>query len=240
MRQPIEEILLNQALDALKRTVPVKTKVETIDGRNLLGADTIVTFTIDNKTFEYLAEIKRTANETTQNQILMQKRRVPHLLFVTRYVNPRLAVDFVRGNVEYVDTAGNAFLHRPDLFIYIKGNKAPTLPRDITATKPFPPQALKVVFAFLCEKDLVDRTYREIAQETDVALGTVALVMKQLELLGFVINKKGNLDLINKAQLLNRWIVEYNVRLRPKLFIGRFRGEPGWWNHVQLPLNKGW
>ena len=62
---------------------------------------------------------------------------------------------------------------RPDIV------KAPPLKRT------FKPAGLKVIYGFLCNPGLENKTYREIAAETDVALGTVDWIMKELKELGF-------------------------------------------------------
>jgi hypothetical protein len=240
LQQGEERKLLEDAIRALQNAFPLEAKVETRIGLDFVKADAILKFTFEDKLIEYFAEVKQTANKALKNQFLIQKKRIPNLLLVTNHVNPDLAAEFAKENLEFIDAAGNAFLNRQGLFLFIKGNKPAKLPRDIQATKPFPPQALKVVFALLCEKELVEHPYRDIANRANVALGTVAYVMKKLELLGFLINRRGTLALMKKERLLQRWILEYNTRLRPKLFIGRYRAEPGWWNQAQLPFKQAW
>jgi len=187
-----------------------------------------------------VSEIKPAATETIKNQILIQKQRIPNLLLVTRYMNPTLADDFARDDVEFLDTAGNVFLHRLDFYVYVKGNKPAAVPRDLAPVRPFQPKGLKVVFALLCDNDLLNRTYREIAELTGVALGTLAFVIKDLQLLGFLIRKKRGNVLTNKAGLLKRWVAEFNERLRPKQFIVRYRADQDWWVNAKLPPNIAW
>ena len=241
MRTQIEErALLDQALEAFRRTVGATVKVEKLQNRNLAENVAILRFTVEDKKAEYVAEIKTVATRTTRMQMQILKQRTPRILLVTRYVNPLLAEDLMRDNIEYLDTAGNAFIRHPPLFIYVKGNKAPTTTRDVAATRVFLPKGLIVVFGLLCQKDFITRPYREIAEATGVALGTVAWLMRDLELLGFLIKRKGNVTLIHKDELLERWVAEYNERLRQKLLIGRYRGEQGWWKQEQFPVNKAW
>src|SRR4030067_958596 len=45
--------------------------------------------------------------------------------------------------------------------------------------------------------------------------------------------KKGN-KIIQKENLLQRWVDAYPERLRPKLVLGRFQGEKGWWQKKKL------
>jgi hypothetical protein len=54
------------------------------------------------------------------------------------------------------------------------------LSKPLFSKEPSSPQ-LKVIYGFLCNPGLENRTYREIAAETDVALGTVDWIMKELK-----------------------------------------------------------
>jgi hypothetical protein len=99
-----------------------------------------------------------------------------------------------------------------------------------------------MIYAFLCNPGLENKTYRKIAAETDVALGTVDWIMKELKELGFLLDmgKQGQ-KLIQKENLLQRWVTTYPEQLRPKQMLGRYRGEHGWWQQKRLdPLKAQW
>ncbi len=63
-----------------------------------------------------------------------------------------------------------------------------------------------------------------------MALGTVNWIMRELKELGYILDL-GNKGLIlaRKEELLQRWVTAYPDQLRPKQFLGRYRGEAGWW-----------
>jgi hypothetical protein len=89
---------------------------------------------------------------------------------------------------------------------------------------------------------LENRTYREIAAGTDVALGTVDWIIKELRELGFLLDMgKRGLRLLQKEKLLQRWVTAYPEQLRPKLTLGHFRGDPKWWRRKKLdPFKAQW
>ena len=70
---------------------------------------------------------------------------------------------------------------------------------------------------------------------TEVALGTVNGAIAELIQKGFILDrgKKGK-QLLKKKTLLDRWITAYPDYLKPKLLLGRFRGEGDWWKGVHL------
>ena len=93
--------------------------------------------------------------------------------------------------------------------------KAPDIGRAFKQT------GIRLLYVLLCNPGLENRTYRKIATDTDVALGMVNWVMRELKQLGFLLEVgKGRgreIRLINKERLLERWITAYAEQLRPKL-----------------------
>ena len=68
-----------------------------------------------------------------------------------------------------------------------------------------------------------------------MALGTVDWIIKELKELRFLLGMgKRGLRLIQKEKLLQRWVTAYPEQLRPKLTLGRFRGENEWWRQKTL------
>jgi hypothetical protein len=166
---------------------------------------------------------------------MRKEKYAQNLLLVTRYVNPQMAEELKTEGLEFMDAAGNAYVNQPPAYIYVKGNKPPD---GITPTRgkaTFKPTGLKVIYAFLCNPGLENKPYRDIAAQADVALGTVGWLMRELKERGFLMDmgKKGN-KIIQKENLLRRWVDAYPERLRPKLVLGRFQGEKGWWQKKKV------
>jgi hypothetical protein len=244
MEKMKEPEFLELALKALRKNLPVQAQIKTVKPlRDLrLRVDYLLRIVIKGKEIRYYAEIK--ANATKADKLLLMIRKGEFdqpLLLVTKYINTQLADELKQNGTEFIDTAGNAFLNQPPLYIFVKGNKP-----DIVKTPPpkrtFKPAGLRIIYAFLCNPGLENKTYREIAAETGVALGTVDWIMKELKGLWFLLDmgKRGQ-RLIQKENLLQRWVTAYPERLRPKLTLGRFRGEYGWWQQKTLdPFKAQW
>ncbi|GAG69256.1 unnamed protein product, partial [marine sediment metagenome] len=150
--------------------------------------------------------------------ILLQKAKFPYqILLVTRYVTAQMAEWLKQDNIQFIDTAGNTYINQPPLYIFVKGNK----PLDIFCHAPlkrvFRPTGLKVIYAFLCNPGLENKTYRNIAEVADVALGTVSWIIRDLKEMGYLLDMgKRGYKLIKKEDLLNRWVINYPEKLRPK------------------------
>jgi hypothetical protein len=74
-------------------------------------------------------------------------------------------------------------------------------------------------------RELIARPYREIATAAAVAHGAVGWVMAELPQLGYLATLEGKRRLINGERLLAQWTEAYARTLRPRLLLGRFRGD---------------
>ncbi len=159
-------------------------------------------------------------------------------LLITRYITPQLADRLKELDLQFLDTAGNAYINLPNMFLFIKGNK---VKEDFAKEKPiraFQPAGLQLIYALICNPGLENRPYRVMAEKANIANGAVAWVIKDLKKLGYLVDmgKKGR-KLIKKKELLQRWVNLYAELLKPKLFIGRYTTEYiDWWKQVK-PLN---
>ena len=239
-----ENELLELALEALRKNLPGQAQIKTVkplrDPR--LRVDYLLRIVIKGKEIRYYAEIKANVTKADKLLVMMRKGEFGNpLLLVTKYINTQLADELKQNATEFIDTAGNAFLNQPPLYIFVKGNR-PDIVKTPPTKRTFKPAGLRVIFAFLCNPGLENKTYRQIAAETGVALGTVDWIMKELKELRFLLDmgKRGQ-RLIQKENLLQRWVTVYPEQLRPKLLLGRFRGEYGWWQQKTLdPFRAQW
>jgi hypothetical protein len=167
------------------------------------------------------------------NVVIYQSQELDSLypkLIVAEHVNATQAERLKEARIQFIDTCGNAYLHQPPLHIFVKGNKPAKNPFVSKAGRAFQLSGLKVIFALLQNADLVNQTYREIAEQAGVALGGVGEILMDLVNQGYLekMNKQTR-RLVNKDKLLQRWVEHY-----PKLFqryhLGTFTTQdPNWW-----------
>jgi hypothetical protein len=235
----LREELYHKATEAFLKNAPAQTKIETLAVQPAtiagLRLDRLIRIITQGKLIDYYVEEKAQFTDANRIILLMYREKLDKpILLVANYVNPGLADRLKQDNLEFIDTAGNAFVNNPAMYVLVKGNR----PHYILKLKPldraFNPAGIKIIFAFLCNPGLENTTYREIAAATGVALGTVNLVMKALVELGFLLDlRKRGYRLVQKENLLNQWVIAYAKRLRPKLALGRYRGELGWWQQKE-------
>lgn len=226
-----ENIVLEQAINALNKEVGVRLYVidlakEFVEKERKLRVDAIVGIR-GYEPLQFAAEIKKWAQQANFGAVIEQVKRLPMRgILVAEYVNPKMAERLKEEDVQFIDTAGNAYINADPLFIYIKGNKnkKEIINKKEAKRRAFTQAGLKVIYAFLCEPDLVKAAYRDIAEKADVALGTVAWVIGDLKEMGYLVDRgeKKTRRLNNYEDLLDKWVEMYPGTLRQKQFIGEY------------------
>jgi hypothetical protein len=136
----------------------------------------------------------------------MVKERLAHLahgsyhLLVAPYITRALAERCRELQLPFIDTAGNAYLNVPGLTIFVTREPRPaTLKVDPPHHRAYTEVGMKVIFALLCDHELADATYREIARAAQVGLGTVGPVIKDLENRGHLVQRGRRKTLVSTS-----------------------------------------
>jgi len=230
-----ENKILRTALEKLESTTELTAEV--YPEVNPEAPDALIRITWQDREWHFAAEVKHILTPTMIGAAVEQLRRHAKDILVTRYVTAQAAEMLKETGTQFLDTAGNAYLNEPPLFVFIKGNEPPEETTKKHPIRAFRPTGLQVVFALICNPGLEKAQYREIAQAADVALGTVGWVMQDLRQTGNLVEmgRRGR-RLINREKLLARWVTEYPEQLRPKKLLGTFKAaNADWWREIELP-----
>jgi len=185
------------------------------------------------------AEIKLNITNQTLGAAAHQLKEIAaggEELLITRYITPQLADKLKELEIQFIDTAGNAYINLPNLFLFIKGNKGKEGLVKEKTIRAFQPAGLQLIYALICNPGLEDKPYRLMAEYADIANGAITLVIRDLKKLGYLMDLgiKGR-KLTRKKELLQRWINLYAELLKPKLLIGRYNTEnPDWWKQEKV------
>jgi hypothetical protein len=237
MQKHQDKELIEEALNALKR-LGVIVRVERRAVK--VNPDTGIAFQLEAKTVRYTAMTKRGLRPATMGAVVQQIQRLgDKALLIADYVTPQLADALRNHGIAFIDTAGNAYISNPPIFIWVKGERPVTQTALQPIGRAFQASGLQVIFALLCNPELVDRPYREIARLADVAHGTVGWAMVELPKLGFVAEMNKKRRFLQPERLLQQWVEAYARTLRPKLILGRYNAETlDWWKTVN-PVKYG-
>lgn len=238
MKTTTERDILQDAVDAFRRAtgLAVETVLPVFD--DPLGPETRIRIKWGEFQREFTVEVKPRLTQPMAGMVTEKMAAYGfRQILVTRYVNPKLADRLREMDVPFMDTAGNAFVKEAPLVVFIKGVKpAPGQIRPEPATRAFRPKGLQIIFAFLCNPGLENQPFRKIAENANVALGTVNLALTDLKHKGFLLDmgKRGR-KLVRKERLLKRWVEAYAEDLRPKLHLFRYAAEDrDWWGDAEI------
>ena len=150
--------------------------------------------------------------------------------------------------LNFIDLAGNAYVKEPRLFIFIKGQKQELHQNNpmnyFKGSKALTLTNLRMVFALLCNPEMLNTPYREIARVAGIALGAVGLGFNDLAARALTLGdgKKNNRVFIQQEKLIQEWVTNYPIKLRPKLKPQRFRtNNPDWWRNLDVKnYNAQW
>lgn len=235
-----EHETLRQAMSALKQSSGLDAQKSHPAGRGVVenGSAAVVNIGVGDRQWAFPAVVRGRLTNDLLGYVISHLQQSPsgRGVLVTRYVTPQQAEKLRQANVQFVDTAGNAFLNQPPLYVFVTGMRpAENAPRGKTS-RAFSTTGVKVLFVLLCRPALATRPYREIAAAAGVSLGAVSHALDDLKAGGFLFDRgeKGR-RLKNHEELIRRWGEAYTERLRPKLLFSRYTAEHSdWWKDVQV------
>lgn len=239
-RRTTERNILKEAIGAIHREAGLRLDVVGYEVRQGdKEIDAIIR--IPEADTQLVAEIKKWAPHVNLGAVIHQINHIAgpgQGILLADHINPKMGERLKEAHIQFIDTAGNAYINQPPVYIYIKGNK-PELNlveggKDKTG-RAFQPTGMRVVFAFLRDKNLINAPYRQIAEQAQVALGAVGWVIHDLVAQNFLLEgrKKNQREFANFDQLMNEWVEAYPHKLKAKHRIATFTtDDPGWWKAI--------
>lgn len=211
--------ILHQAIEHFKLETNLQADYD------LKNENAMVTFKINKQKTTFKADIKIEL-KAYQVEVLKNRIRIdPNYIVIAEHIYPAVKNKLRELGIAYMDTAGNTFVQHEQLFLFVNGNKKKEKEKKhLTTNRAFTKTGLRTVFYLLLHPEAITYTYRELAKKTKVALGNVKNIIDGLKDAGYILKKdEKTLILINKKDLLERWIDGYKETLKPCLEIGRYK-----------------
>ena len=164
------------------------------------------------------------------------------VVVVTPYISSEMADRMRTYGIEFIDTCGNVFINRPPVYIFVKGHKANPDMKPEPRIRAFKTSGLKIIFTLLSVPDSVQKTFRELANLSNVSLGTVNGVINDLNKLGYIIDAGNQNRILDRTkELFDRWVTTYPEELKTKLNRKTFRPEDTqWWKKAEPDRDEMW
>lgn len=233
-----EREILHCAIEALLGETGIEIDIlgREFEWNQNVNADALIR--IQGGTTRLAVETKKWVPQMNVGAIIniMKTRYGDKGIFVGDYINKNAGEKLREAGVQYMDTAGNAYIDQKPIYIHIAGKKKKIeYYLEEQTGRAFNPTGLKVTYLFLIDPGLVNAPYREIAKKAKVALGNIGWIMRDLINGGYIqeaVNGKTR-KIREYDRLLEQWTERYPIALKPKLKLGEFTAEnPGWWREI--------
>lgn len=241
----MEDKILSLARENVQKNTPFRLEVSERDVSKRINyiIDAIVTFQVSGATFKLQAEIKKEVRKHQLSKIYLLAKEYDSFVLIAGKISPSIKQKLKQKNINWIDAAGNVFFREGKYFIYVDhGN---TVDFETEKDRAFTKTGLKVLFLFLQDDSWIQKTYREIANEADVSLGSIGYVMNGLKNRGYLVRQdEKRYQLIKKDELVDNWLSAFENKLNPDLKIGNFDFIKASlrtnWKDLQLGKNSVW
>jgi hypothetical protein len=223
MYEQMNEELINTAVAQANKNAGIAVRWEP---HGLL--DGLLIFNMEGKEVRFAVQVKKEPRLYQVNELIKLQQQYQNLVIVAENIFPKIKETLRANGIAYLETNGNLFLKAEGIYYFIDAHK-PLKGKKNKKNRAFTKAGLKVVFHFLLDKNLINKTQREIAKTTGVALGNIPLVINGLRDTGYLLalnNKEYVWE--NRKELLERWIDQYATELRPNLHKGNYTLKGDW------------
>lgn len=230
--------IINMAMENLQKQTHILGKWKAVAHKDFDGE---LALELEGRKLTYNVEIKNELRNHHLPKIEALNREYHPMMVVAARLFPKIKEELRNQQIAYLEANGNVFLKNNGNIVWIETNP-PIRTNTKTGSRAFTKTGLKVVFQFLLDEAWVNRTYRDIAEQTGTGIGNITNIINGLKQDGFLLPvAKNEYRMNNKKALLDKWVAAYDLRLKPTLKIGTFRflKEEDFNNWTTVPVTQG-
>ena len=226
----MEEEIIQIALKNLWQNIGIKGLWQKKDNQN-----DMLELIINGKKKKFVVDVKHEVRAHQLRHIEAHFHQHKNFMLVANRIFQKIKEELRQKEIPYLEANGNIFLKKGDIFLFVDTQKALEIEK-IKGNRAFTKTGLKVVFYLLQYKEAINYTQRELAEKVGVGLGNIPQVIEGLKETGYLIplNNKSYVW-NNRVELLERWMVDYETILRPKLRKDKYSLKGQW---QDLKFNK--
>lgn len=175
-----------------------------------------VVLQINNETFYCIA--KKNAKNANYGIIMSALKDINNSknnIVIADYLTKKTAEELKQNSINYLDASGNAFIKTKDFFVYVEGRKT-KINKKTNQTRAFQEAGLKLLLLLISNPETLQFSYRELAEKTGIALGSVSNIFKELEESHYLLKTRNKRVLKNQDDITERWVIAYNELLKPR------------------------
>jgi hypothetical protein len=225
---------LQFATERLTVITGAEIEIITLDSSSDLHQNDLIEIRLNQHKETFNIELKQELRSFNfSNSLINKNKNEKPFLLISQYIPKPLREELKKRNINYLEVSGNCFIKTSKIFIYINDQKV-SKTRIPQEGKLWKAAGLKFLFAILRFPELLNKPYRIIAEESEIALGNIGGLLEELSREGFL--KKGFNEqyfIENQNRLIERWAEAYKANLRPKLLMGNFK-------FLDKEMSKSW
>ncbi len=189
-------------------------------------ADARIRAMVGSVRVEFLLEVKSGNLQPDALEKVRRRREYEDLPLVLgmAWIPAKRALTLREKGLNYLDTAGNAFLDLPGLHVFRETNDQPMI--DPVGKQPgevFNASAVRVGLQLMLDPQLVGSNLRNIAALAGVSAPSAKFAMDAFKADGYVVEVgKKERKLVDREAFLRKWAESYNLRYRPKHVLGKY------------------
>ena len=223
-----KEQMIHMAMDNLHKVTGIDaTWKETVRG----DFDGVITMNRNGKRLVFNVEIKTELRYHQLNTLFHKKRTGRPVMIIANKIFATIKEELRKNGMAYLETNGNVYINHEDTFIWLDGNR-PLEEKKVKTNRAFTKTGLKALLLYLTDEEWLNRPYRQVAENAGVALGAIPAIIAALKELGFLINVYDKLKLVQKEELIKKWVEAYGEKLKPAIKLGNFmldtKSEQNW------------
>ncbi len=213
-------------LEALSGIEVLETE-SSADAKEPFAANVRVLINSLETEYELFAEFRSEIREKSNTHMRLLMTYFNHsdrngIVLVSNYIHPKMKEYLRKEGLNYLEASGNCWIRLRGLFLFVDGQKNQSN-RIKIENKSFNQTGLKMILTLLLKPDLLNSSYREIAKESNVSLGSVGAILQDLENQGYVVKKSNGKSLSKKDELFERWNELYPLAFQSKNLVGTYR-----------------
>ncbi len=174
--------------------------------------------------YHLVAELRRTAlSYALVDRALAARQREngSGWILLAPYVSPGIGRYLAEHGGNFLDEVGNCHLVLDDRYVAaVEGRRAPPRPASGLG---FRVAGYRVIFALLAQPGLLRGTVREIAGVAGVGKTTAAMTLQRLRRELVIAPDRRGHRMLQRSELMDRWLIAYQDVVRPHLFVGSFQ-----------------
>jgi hypothetical protein len=184
--------------------------------------DGILTIDYKGNKQKFYVELKKELRNFQLNNLFKLAEKYKPFLVIAENLFPDIRNILLDHHIGFIDLKGNINIETKKLLIKIEDKRHKRIQQEKYG-RAFTKAGLKVILLFLLDEKKINNTYRQIANDAGIAIGNVKLILEGLIEEGYALRKnEKELKLINKKELLQKWVTAYNEKLKPSLLPGNF------------------